>query len=334
MLNALPESGWVLPPDEALEALVSDGLIALEPVDVLLCDEQGGEGCPGWAEVLPADEPPCPECDRLLFAHESEARRWGRVRVQPDGVAAWVEARLLQEGAAVRLPGGMAWRVTLPADEVVVAVLDWSESSRWTRAEALASTPTVLVLAYPERYVARLRAGVVAVDLGALRAGASLADAFARALAMEVARPEPAPAWMPGCAVAPRVIVKVLGAHRLEVVGEEVRLDGLVVARGAVVARVVGWLGDRHAEDARDGKDPADHCWFTAQEIADEVGGTRDGVRKVIARFRTDARRVYLAESGVDLGEDGVVEFAAVGYKLAIDGGGGCRSLGRSEVPG
>lgn len=343
-MTALPERFATVSEEEreGLTRLIALGVVSEETFEAVYCadiddgDPERDPTCDGWSPPVPHDEPVCPGCQRYLFWEPAHVRPRYRVQVERAGVERWLEARLGAEGSVTRLPGGVAWRVAFDGQEVVVAVLDWSEDARWTQAERLTVDPTVLVLVWPERYRTRLRPGVVAVDLPALLGGGALRPALDASL---TARVELAPqrAWLPVHTLPTRTQLRVLGAHRLEAREDGVWFDGVVVARGPGGAvPMVRWLAVRHAEDVLAGKAPDDHCWWTAEEIAAGLneeaeaarrarplrGGeqdarfTREQVKRALARFAVGVRDAMLAEVGIDDGEQGV-ESGRGGYRMS-----------------
>lgn len=327
MSAALPSDGTTLVPSEldAVRPFVDAGLITLAPFDVVYCAEvpddegDGDPDCDAWEPPGSDDELQCPMCGRVFWFEAQHVRQRFRVRHERAGVEAWLEARLAQEGAVERLTGGCAWRLTVGGEETVFAVLDWSEDARWVRADRMAADPTVLVLLRPPLYRTRLRPGVVAVDLEALVFGQDLTGALAEARQAEITFERPM-AWMAVHTLPNRTYCRRLGAHRLDAIGGELRVDGVVVERSGGAYGVVRWLVARHAEDVGAGKSPDAHCWWPAQELADELSGadgvTRDQVKRALARFVAEARSVYRQETGLELGADAVIESCRAGYRV------------------
>ncbi|MCB9700230.1 MAG: hypothetical protein H6738_25815, partial [Alphaproteobacteria bacterium] len=200
----LPRDGSDVGPEyvSLVQPFVDAGLVTLEPYDVVYCSEVEDDSddrdpwCDAFIEPADSEELECMECGHVLWYEPHHVRQRFRARVEQATVEAWLQARLEKEGEVERLRGGCAWRVLVGGEEIVVAVLDWSEDARWVDAGRMDSDPTVLVLVEPFRYRTALRAGVVAVDLEQLALGLELGPSWqaARDSVIRFDRPR---AWLP-----------------------------------------------------------------------------------------------------------------------------------------
>ena len=322
----LPRDGADLGPEyiDLVQPFIDAGLVQLEPFDVVYCVdiEEGDDwtpGCDGWTVHRDSDELECDRCERVFWFEPEHVRQRFRARVERSGIEAWLQARLEQEGEIERLRGGCAWRVLVGDEEITVAVLDWSEDTKWVDAGRMDSEATLLILIEPFRYRTALREGVVAVDLEQLVLGHDLAatwpSVFGTAIAFE--RPR---AWMPSHTLPNRYHCRRLGAHVLEAFDGAVRVDGVLIERTAGAYPMVRWLIARHTEDVAAGKSADGHCWWPAQELADELSEegamSRAQVKRALARFVAEVCEFYLGETGLQVGPDAVIESSRAGYRV------------------
>jgi len=322
----LPRDGADLGPEyvDLVQPFIDAGLVELEPFDVVNCaDVEEGDGwdpgCDGWTVPGDSDELECDRCERIIWFDPEHVRQRFRARVSRSVLEAWLQAHLATQGAVERLRGGCAWRVLVGEEEITVAVLDWSEDTKWVDAGRMDSEPTLLVLVEPFRYRTALREGVVAVDLEQLVLGHDLAATWPSVLEAAIAFDRPR-AWMPSHTLPNRYHCRRLGAHVLEALYGVLRVDGVTVERTAGAYPMVRWLVMRHAEDVAAGKSADGHCWWPAQELADELSEdepvSRSQVKRALSRFVAEVREVYLAETGLPMGPDAVIESSRAGYRV------------------
>jgi hypothetical protein len=322
----LPKNRADLGPEfvDLVQPFVDAGLVRLEPFDVVNCaDVEDGDdwdpGCDGWTVRRDSDELECDRCERIIWFEPEHVRQRFRARIVRATVERWLRRRLEREGQVERLRGGSAWLVRVADDEVTVAVLDWSEETKWVDAGRMDSDATLLILIEPLRYRTALREGVVAVDLEELVIGHDLSATWPLAIESAIAFDRPR-AWMPSHTLPNRYHCRRLGAHVLEAVDGSLRVDGVAVERTAAAFPIVRWLIARHAEDVAAGKSADGHCWWPAQELADELSGespaTRAQVKRALARFTAETGVVYRNETGLPLGQAALIESSRAGYRV------------------
>ena len=116
-----------------------------------------------------------------------------------------------------------------------------------------------------------------------------------------------------------KVVHRVRGAHLVELTPEAIRVDEVEVPMASGMKQVVEYLVDRHIEDVRDGKAPADHCTWSLEELSDALEIPRTTVQKQLRRFRNRLADRYAAEAHRPLPDGSVLELEGNGWRFSAN---------------
>ncbi len=269
-------------------------------------------GCTAWIALeADADEYVCPACGREheAFHGHREAERV-RIALPHDRVEGWIATQLAASSlGATPLSGGASWRV----EEVIVVWLDRGEGSRWTSRGAIATNPTVFVLANRALWSARLPVGpgLVVLELGDWLADGpqALHDALSGAAPAGLVHDAALPAWSSVRAPAPTTVVRRAGAPELVVRDDGASVDGVdVLQASSTMLDVLRLLCARWTQDLVAKTPPDAFRTLTTDELRKHLGSTDGAIRQALSRLRDTLRERLQATWLEDPGADAIVE--------------------------
>jgi hypothetical protein len=342
-LDALLQDGRTLVdpgPEErtALDRLAALGVVRFAEQPVFRCfdprDDRCADhptrACSAWvlAAADPDERATCPACG-LDHERRAPSARQVEVRLVADRLVGFVEDALREiDPDARRRREGVAWSVSTPDADAVVVWLDGSLDTRLVTRAFATGQPVVYLAARSSAWAGRFRDDPWLAPIGIAQVLADGSSALREAIRARAEAPlgvaEPAlRPWSAGHELPARTVVRPLGARVLRIDDGGVALDGVLLLPPDAVAQValLRWLAERWREDIAAGKVPADHCVWSADEIASELGAVGgamkpDTVRRQLSRLRAALRERFVAATGVQLAEDAVVELVGGAARL------------------
>lgn len=337
----------------AAERLRGLGLISHRVVDYVCCAwsedtdfPSSNRTCTGRLHIKPtldenASDYRCPECRRVVYPFRHRKRQFQelRARLLTDGISAYVEKALAENGAPATAVADVpyVWRVDGGLTGVHVCLADFCDDQRVLSVQWAQQNPTCYVAVNPravERFIQLdwvSRAMVADLVAGTINLGDMV-----RAIGADTARRDLPPLATPAYSK---------GAHRPEVVSPEERASTgvFVIELGEKTARinalevldtrattghaVLRELAKAFLQDLSANKAPRQFLCQTPSDLADalqQAAGKKDAmdadqVRRTINRLQ-DAFQQRLCKAGHAVEHDSIIQAspdtAKEGYRL------------------
>ena len=286
--------------------------------------------CRSWlfapADGSDLDGEVCSSCGREHFGPRRTQRR-ATVHIDREGCIAWINRLLLGlDSAAVRLREGVAWRLVVGYEELVVVWLDESLGTRLVNRAFALSGPVLYVTTAPRTWSARVRDDplITPISLATwiVRGSQAIQEWLSAWVQSPALAAEPAlRLWANDRSPDSMVLHYPLGARILVLTAKGATLEGIDVlgSDATGVLPLLRFFVERWREDIVDGKAPDAHCTWLPEEIRvdGDAASRPDTVRRQITRLRSGISARYIAATGLPIGEKSVIDHVeGAGYRL------------------